>query len=94
MIIEQAFAEWLDNINEIEKIDNSIIGFNFGLFETTKGFEMYLIGSKKFEIIFTIPISSKILIIKINGINILYKGIQISLISKRLFLKNLFKFYS
>ena len=50
MTIEQAFTEWLENINAIEKVDNSIIGFNFGLFETTNGFEMYLIGSKKFEI--------------------------------------------
>ncbi len=50
MTIEQAFTEWLDNINQIEKVDNSVIGFNFGLFETTNGFEMYLIGSKKFEI--------------------------------------------
>ncbi|HRE79187.1 MAG TPA: hypothetical protein PLL09_15325 [Flavobacterium sp.] len=50
MTIEQAFAEWIDQINENETVNNSIIGFNFGLFETTKGFEMYLIGSKKFEI--------------------------------------------
>jgi sigma54-dependent transcription regulator len=50
MTMEKAFTEWLDHINEIETVDNSIIGFNFGLFETTNGFEMYLIGSKKFEI--------------------------------------------
>lgn len=50
MTIEQAFTEWLDLINESETVDNSIIGFNFGLFETTNGFEMYLVGSKKFEI--------------------------------------------
>lgn len=49
MTIEQEFAEWLKNINQIEKVDNSIIGFNFGLFETTNGFGMYLIGSKTFE---------------------------------------------
>ena len=51
-------------------------------------------GSKKFEITFTIPISSKILTMKIKGINILYKGKQMSLMSKKLFLKNVFKFYS
>jgi hypothetical protein len=31
---------------------------------------------------------------KIKGINILYKGKQMSLMSKKLFLKNVFKFYS
>lgn len=49
MKIEQTFTEWLEDINQIEKVDNSIIGFNFGLFETTNGFEMYLIGSKTFD---------------------------------------------
>ncbi len=49
----------------------------------------WTIGSKKFEIIFTIPISSRILIIKINGINILYKGMQISLIFNLMKLKTL-----
>ena len=50
MTIEQTFEEWLENINQTETVDNSIEGFNFGLIETTNGFEMYLIGSKKFEI--------------------------------------------
>ncbi len=50
MTIEQTFTEWLENSNEIENVDNSIIGFNFGLIETTNGFEMYLIGSKSFEV--------------------------------------------
>jgi hypothetical protein len=49
MTIEQTFAEWIEKINENETVDNSIIGFNFGLFETTNGFEMYLIGSKTFD---------------------------------------------
>jgi hypothetical protein len=49
MKIEQTFTEWIEKINEIETVDNSIIGFNFGLFETTNGFEMYLIGSKTFD---------------------------------------------
>lgn len=49
MTIEQTFIEWIENINEIEAVDNSIIGFNFGLIETTNGFEMYLIGSKSFD---------------------------------------------
>lgn len=50
MTIEQRFTEWIQHINQTEKIDSSIIGFNFGLFETTEGFEMYLIGSKTFDI--------------------------------------------
>ncbi len=50
MTVEQRFIEWLENINNSEKIDSSIIGFNFGLFEATDGFEMYLIGSKTFDI--------------------------------------------
>lgn len=49
MTIEQTFTEWLENSNEIENVDNSIIGFNFGLIQTTNGFEMYLIGSKAFD---------------------------------------------
>ncbi len=49
MTIEQTFTEWIEKINENETVDNSIIGFNFGLFETTNGFEMYLIGSKTFD---------------------------------------------
>lgn len=49
MTTEQRFAEWIERINQTEKFDNSIIGFNFGLFETTEGFEMYLIGSKTFD---------------------------------------------
>lgn len=50
MTIEKTFMEWLENSNEIENVDNLIIGFNFGLIETTNGFEMYLIGSKSFEV--------------------------------------------
>lgn len=49
MTIEKNFIEWLENSNEFENVDNSIIGFNFGLIETTNGFEMYLIGSKTFD---------------------------------------------
>jgi hypothetical protein len=49
MKIEHAFEEWLENINQTETVDNSIKGFNFGLIETTHGFEMYLIGSKIFD---------------------------------------------
>lgn len=50
MTIEQRFSEWMELINENEEIDNSIVGFNFGLFETSDGFEMYLIGSRTFDL--------------------------------------------
>jgi hypothetical protein len=50
MTIEQIFEEWLENINQTETVDTSIKGFNFGLIETTNGFEMYLIGSKIFDL--------------------------------------------
>lgn len=49
MTVEQRFSEWIDNINQEEIVDSSIIGFNFGLFETTDGYKMYLIGSKTFD---------------------------------------------
>ncbi|WP_333888152.1 hypothetical protein [Sphingobacterium siyangense] len=47
--IYQRFHEWLNNINKTEKIDNSIVAFNFGLFESEEGFTMYLNGSKIFD---------------------------------------------
>lgn len=47
--VNQRFQEWVAKINENEKIDNSIIAFNFGLFESEEGFTMYLNGSKIFD---------------------------------------------
>ena len=47
--VNQRFHKWVDNINETEKIDKSIIAFNFGLFESEEGFSMYLNGSKIFD---------------------------------------------
>jgi len=47
--VDQRFHEWVDNINETERIDKSIIAFNFGLFESEEGFTMYLTGSKVFD---------------------------------------------
>lgn len=48
--IEDRFEKWIETINRTEKIEPSIIGFNFGLLETTEGFEMYLMGSKSFSL--------------------------------------------
>lgn len=47
--VDQRFHEWVENINETERIDKSIIAFNFGLFESKEGFTMYLTGSKIFD---------------------------------------------
>lgn len=47
--VDQRFHEWLETINKIEKIDKSIIAFNFGLFESEEGFTMYLNGSQTFD---------------------------------------------
>jgi len=40
---------WLLNICDTESPDKSIIGFNFGLFESEDGFTIYLTGSKEFD---------------------------------------------
>ena len=45
--VDQRFHEWLDNINETEKIDKSIIAFNFGLFESAESLIMDLKFSMK-----------------------------------------------
>jgi hypothetical protein len=45
MTVKKRFLKWVEKINQTEKIDTSIIAFNFGLFESTKGYTMYLIGS-------------------------------------------------
>jgi hypothetical protein len=43
------FQEWLTKLSKTEKPDKSIIAYNFGIFETTEGYTVYLIGSKEFE---------------------------------------------
>ncbi len=43
------FEKWLERINHKEKPDESIVGFNFGLLESPKGYVMYLTGSKTFD---------------------------------------------
>lgn len=49
MTIEKSFEAWLDQINKTEKVDSSIIAFNFGLFESNNGYTIYLIGSKEYD---------------------------------------------
>jgi hypothetical protein len=49
METSQRFFEWMNNITKTERIDVSIIGFYFGIFETTTGFEMYVAGTISFD---------------------------------------------
>ena len=49
MTLEIQFNEWLDRLNKTEKVDKTIIAYNFGLFETSEGFTVYLIGSETFD---------------------------------------------
>lgn len=43
------FECWIDRISQAETPDETIIAYNFGLFETTKGYTIYLIGTKEFD---------------------------------------------
>ena len=46
---EMTFNNWLTQICKAEKPDKSIIAYNFGLFETSKGYTVYLVGSKIYD---------------------------------------------
>ena len=48
VIIEKKFQNWINNVNK-ESVNDSIVGFNFGLFDSEKGYVMYLIGSELFD---------------------------------------------
>ncbi|MBK6725042.1 MAG: hypothetical protein IPG58_17820 [Acidobacteria bacterium] len=41
--------EWLTEICSTEKPDDSIVAYNFGLFETDEGFTVYLVGSNEYN---------------------------------------------
>jgi hypothetical protein len=43
------FYEWLSKICETEKPGQSIIAYNFGIFETEEGYTIYLTGSTEFD---------------------------------------------
>jgi hypothetical protein len=49
MTTQQKFNDWLDGIVMTEKPDKDIIAYWFGIFESTSGYETYLIGSKIFD---------------------------------------------
>ena len=48
-IIHNQFQAWMERINKVEKVEIEITAFNFGIFETTQGYSIYLTGSKVFD---------------------------------------------
>ena len=49
MTSQQKFNNWLNDIIETEKPGNDILAYWFGIYESTGGYEIYLIGSKVFD---------------------------------------------
>jgi hypothetical protein len=46
---QSLFNSWLNQIIQEESPDNSIVAINFGIFETKKGFQIYIAGFKNYE---------------------------------------------
>jgi hypothetical protein len=49
MTFDNEFRDWMARLNKAEKPQKDIVAFNYGLFETTEGYTMYLIGVKNFD---------------------------------------------
>lgn len=49
MTFEKDFFDWMSRLNKNESPDNGITAFNFGLFETTEGYVIYLTGANVFD---------------------------------------------
>jgi hypothetical protein len=49
MKIKESFYNWLRQLDKSETIPNSIVALNFGIFETTENYKIYLIGSEKYD---------------------------------------------
>jgi hypothetical protein len=49
MTFENEFADTMTRLNKNEEPDKGILAFNFGLFETTEGYTIYLIGAKEYD---------------------------------------------
>ena len=49
MLLEKEFDFWIDEVNKTENPDNEVIAYWFGLFQTEKGYSMYLNGSIEFD---------------------------------------------
>lgn len=46
---DKKFADWLLDLSSNEPPAEDIIAINFGLFETSEGFRMYVTGSRKYD---------------------------------------------
>lgn len=49
MTFEKEFNDWMTRLSKIGKPNEDIVAFNYGLFETTEGYTIYLIGAKEFD---------------------------------------------
>lgn len=49
MPFKDQFNAWMTRLGNIESPDRNIVAFHFGLFETTVGYSMYLIGARVFD---------------------------------------------
>jgi hypothetical protein len=48
--MKESFYNWLGQLDKSETIPNSIVALNFGIFETTENYTIYLIGSEKYDV--------------------------------------------
>lgn len=46
---DRDFNDWMTRLNKAESPGQEIVAFNYGLFETTEGYTIYLIGAKLFD---------------------------------------------
>jgi hypothetical protein len=44
------FLSWLERINQSNPPPEDIVAFNFGLFESTDGYSVYLVGARKYDL--------------------------------------------
>src|SRR3954468_5189322 len=49
MMVQDKFNLWLEDIIKTENPSKDIIAYNFGVFETPEGYEIYLVGSIEFD---------------------------------------------
>ena len=48
--IPERFSKWIEQIELTDLPNEEIIAFNFGLFESSESYMMYLMGSKKYDL--------------------------------------------
>lgn len=44
------FEDWLNELFELEKVQDDILAFNFGLFESEDGIQLYITGSTEWDL--------------------------------------------